>query len=183
MDCCSKMASWRSSPTRRAPVASVTPRWLVTSERSPCTLGRARRAIPRRTLERSDGRWPLTGCRTSGRPSSRRRSPATSPDTARSAGRPPRCSHRSRGATTSRAGSRSGRIEPDTLEFESGPDDEIVLQWATYADASDEAGISRLYGGIHISADDVRGREIGFECGRNAWALAQQYYEGSVTPS
>ena len=79
-------------------------------------------------------------------------------------------------------GIREWRIEPDTLEFESGPDSEIVLQWATYADASDEAGISRLYGGIHISADDVRGREIGYECGRGAWALAQQYYDGSIEP-
>ena len=59
-------------------------------------------------------------------------------------------------------GMREWRIEPDTLEFESGPDSEIVLQWATYADASDEAGISRLYGGIHISADDLRGRDIGY---------------------
>jgi hypothetical protein len=72
------------------------------------------------------------------------------------------------------------RIEPDSLEFEAGPDDEVVLQWATYADASDEAGISRLYGGIHVRADDLRGREIGFECGRDAWALAQRYYDGTV---
>ena len=75
------------------------------------------------------------------------------------------------------------RIEPDTLEFESGPDDEVVLQWATYADAADEAGISRLYGGIHVPADDLRGRVIGYECGRGAWTLAEQYYVGSVTPS
>jgi len=79
-------------------------------------------------------------------------------------------------------GLKEWRIEPDALEFESGPGDEIVLQWATYADASDEAGISRLYGGIHISADDLRGREIGYECGRGAWALAQQYYDGSIEP-
>lgn len=75
------------------------------------------------------------------------------------------------------------RIEPGSLEFESGPDDAIVLQWATYADASDDAGISRLYGGIHVPADDLRGRVIGYECGNAAWALAQQYYEGSIRPS
>jgi hypothetical protein len=72
-------------------------------------------------------------------------------------------------------------IEAESLEFESGPDDEIVLQWATFADASDEAGISRLYGGIHVAADDLAGRVIGDQCGRDAWALAQQYYDGSVT--
>ncbi|HUV19387.1 MAG TPA: vanadium-dependent haloperoxidase [Ilumatobacteraceae bacterium] len=71
-------------------------------------------------------------------------------------------------------------IEADSLEFESGPDDEVVLQWATFADASDEAGISRLYGGIHVAADDLAGRVIGDQCGRDAWTLAQQYYDGSV---
>jgi hypothetical protein len=71
-------------------------------------------------------------------------------------------------------------IEADSLEFESGPHDEIVLQWATFADASDEAGISRLYGGIHVAADDLAGRVIGDQCGRDAWTLAQQYYDGSV---
>ena len=32
------------------------------------------------------------------------------------------------------------RIEPDELEFEAGPAAAVTLQWATYADASDEAG-------------------------------------------
>jgi hypothetical protein len=72
------------------------------------------------------------------------------------------------------------RIEADSLEFESGPDEDIVLQWATYADASDEAGISRLYGGIHVPADDLPGRVIGLEVGTLAWALAQQYYDGTA---
>ena len=74
-------------------------------------------------------------------------------------------------------------IDAESLEFESGPVDEVVLQWATYADASDEAGISRLYGGIHVAADDLAGRVIGDECGSDAWALAQQYYDGSVNAS
>ena len=75
------------------------------------------------------------------------------------------------------------RIDRNSLEFESGPDEDVVLQWATYADASDEAGISRLYGGIHVPADDLRGRVIGYECGVGAWTLAEQYYDGSIAPS
>lgn len=71
-------------------------------------------------------------------------------------------------------------IGAGSLEFESGPDDEIVLQWARFADASDEAGISRLYGGIHVAADDLAGRVIGDQCGKDAWALAQQYYDGTI---
>lgn len=75
------------------------------------------------------------------------------------------------------------RVEAGSLEFEAGPDDAVVMQWATYADAADEAGVSRLYGGIHVPADDLRGRMIGYDCGRAAWALARQYYDGSIAPT
>ena len=56
----------------------------------------------------------------------------------------------------------------------------MTLQWATYDDAADQAGISRLYGGIHIEADDLEGRTIGSTCGLEAWALAQRYYAGTI---
>jgi hypothetical protein len=55
------------------------------------------------------------------------------------------------------------------------------LQWGTYFDASDQAGLSRLWGGIHVSVDDLSGRRAGAQCGQGAWALAQKYYDGSVT--
>ncbi len=54
------------------------------------------------------------------------------------------------------------------------------LEWATYFDASDQAGRSRLYGGIHVAPDDLLGRRIGAECGIAAWALAQHYYDGTA---
>jgi len=72
------------------------------------------------------------------------------------------------------------RVEADTLEFESGPSDDVVLQWATYADAADQAGVSRLYGGIHVRSDDLRGRVIGQACGRAAWEKALAYIGGVV---
>ena len=53
-------------------------------------------------------------------------------------------------------------------------------QWATYFDASDQAGIWRLCGGIHIPADDFSGRRMGSECGKTAWALAERYYAGTA---
>lgn len=68
----------------------------------------------------------------------------------------------------------------DGLEFEYGPSEEVVLQWATYFDASDEAGVSRLWGGIHVRADDLPGRVIGSEVGQDVWALAARYFNGSV---
>lgn len=67
-----------------------------------------------------------------------------------------------------------------TLVFESGPSEDIELQWGTYFDASDQAGLSRLWGGIHVSADDLNGRRVGSECGKAVWALAQRYFDGSI---
>jgi hypothetical protein len=66
------------------------------------------------------------------------------------------------------------------LKFESGPSQTVQLQWGTYFDASDQAGISRLWGGIHVSVDDLTGRRIGAACGRAVWALARQYFDGSI---
>jgi len=67
-------------------------------------------------------------------------------------------------------------IPAGSFEFEAGPFNDIVLQWASYGDASDQAGISRLYGGIHVRADDLAGRLMGAEVGRAAWEQAQRYY-------
>ncbi|MEM7313454.1 MAG: DUF6851 domain-containing protein [Planctomycetota bacterium] len=61
---------------------------------------------------------------------------------------------------------------PEFLDFEDGPSEAITLQWATYYDAADEAGISRLWGGIHVPVDDFAGREMGSQIGQDAVALA-----------
>ena len=67
-----------------------------------------------------------------------------------------------------------------SLKVESGPTKDVTLQWATYYDAADMAGQSRLYGGIHIQADDFMGRTLGSQCGKEAWARALQYYSGQA---
>ena len=69
-------------------------------------------------------------------------------------------------------------IKAGSLKFEAGPTTDIRLEWATYYDAADQAGQSRLYGGIHVQADDFTGRRIGSQCGKEAWLLAQRYYGG-----
>ena len=71
-------------------------------------------------------------------------------------------------------------IKAGSLKFEAGPTTDIRLEWATYYDAADQAGQSRLWGGIHIQADDFTGRQIGSQCGKTAWTLAQGYYSGIV---
>jgi hypothetical protein len=70
------------------------------------------------------------------------------------------------------------------LTFEKGPSTEIRLQWATYYDASDQAGQSRLWGSIHIPPDDFAGRKVGHQVGLDAVALATKYFEGTAaTPA
>lgn len=73
-------------------------------------------------------------------------------------------------------------IPANSLQFEHGPTSDVVLEWATYFDAADQAGQSRLFGGIHIQADDFMGRRLGAGCGRGAWTIAQQYFAGQVVP-
>ncbi len=71
----------------------------------------------------------------------------------------------------------------DYLEFEDGPSEELRLQWATYFDAADEAGLSRLYGGIHVAADDLNGRLAGSAIGISAFDVAWQYIGSVPEPS
>ena len=70
------------------------------------------------------------------------------------------------------------KIGEGSLIHEQGPTAPFTFQWATYADAADLAGISRLYGGIHIPEDDFQGRLIGAQVGTAAWELAQRYFAG-----
>jgi len=71
-------------------------------------------------------------------------------------------------------------VPAGSLRFERGPTQDVKLQWATYYDAADQAGISRLWGGIHVPVDDFAGRLTGSACGEAAWAMAQRYFEGAV---
>ncbi|HEX9379747.1 MAG TPA: hypothetical protein VF872_09165, partial [Gaiellaceae bacterium] len=71
-------------------------------------------------------------------------------------------------------------FSPGYLKFERGPSKPLTLQWATYYDAADQAGSSRIYGGIHIAADDFAGRRIGSRVGKQAWALAERYFAGTA---
>ncbi|MCY4011406.1 MAG: FG-GAP-like repeat-containing protein [Gammaproteobacteria bacterium] len=66
------------------------------------------------------------------------------------------------------------------LVFEDGPSVDMTLQWASYRDAADQCSLSRIWGGIHPPVDDIPGRLIGIDIGRDAFALAQGYFTGSV---
>lgn len=47
------------------------------------------------------------------------------------------------------------------LSFERGPREPVTLSWSTFSELADEAGRSRLWGGIHPWFDDTAGREVG----------------------
>jgi hypothetical protein len=64
------------------------------------------------------------------------------------------------------------------LVFEDGPSVDIILQWATYYDASDETSLSRIYGGIHPPADDIPGRIMGDTIGNDAMNKALEHFNG-----
>ncbi|CAN5343589.1 hypothetical protein BH23BAC3_BH23BAC3_30810 [soil metagenome] len=70
----------------------------------------------------------------------------------------------------------------DYLEFETGPSEDVVLQWATYRDAAAQSSLSRILGGIHPTIDDIPGRKIGIKTGEQSFSLAENYFTGEVTP-
>ncbi len=69
------------------------------------------------------------------------------------------------------------------LVFEEGPSTDVVLQWATYRDASDQCSLSRIWGGIHPPADDIPGRKIGEKVGKDAFNFALPYFYPEETIS
>lgn len=66
------------------------------------------------------------------------------------------------------------------LVFEEGPSQDIILQWATYRDASDETSLSRIWGGIHPPADDIPGRIIGEKIADLVVNKSKNYFDGTV---
>ena len=68
------------------------------------------------------------------------------------------------------------------LPPEKGPTQPTALQWATYYDAADQAGISRIWSGIHVRADDIPGRVLGSVVGIAAYQKALGYFDGTAVP-
>ena len=66
------------------------------------------------------------------------------------------------------------------LVFEDGPSQDIVLQWATYRDASDQCSLSRIWGGIHPPCDDLPGRRIGIDVAEHALNTARAHIEANA---
>ena len=71
-------------------------------------------------------------------------------------------------------------FEPGDSLFEPGvtPQEAVTLEWSTFSDAADEAGLSRVYGGIHFDDGDLNGRSLGREVGQAVWEQAQFFIQG-----
>jgi hypothetical protein len=64
-----------------------------------------------------------------------------------------------------------GRVEPNI------PPVPTTFSYATFSDAATEAGLSRLYGGIHFPDDNTSAQAIGVLIGQQAWAKAKTYFK------
>lgn len=66
-----------------------------------------------------------------------------------------------------------------TMVVEPGaPAQDVTLSWATFSDAADEAGLSRIFGGIHFDNANVAGKALGRKVGAAAFAKAKAFWEG-----
>ena len=65
-----------------------------------------------------------------------------------------------------------GRVEPGV------PPIPTAISFATFSDAAIQAGLSRLYGGIHFSDDNSVGQNLGAQIGSQAYSRAQNYFQG-----
>ncbi len=60
------------------------------------------------------------------------------------------------------------RFEPEVT-----PTETVTLEWETFSEASDEAGLSRLFGGIHFEDGDINGRSLGQQVAGEVWQESQ----------
>lgn len=61
------------------------------------------------------------------------------------------------------------------------PENEVELCWDTFTAAAEEAGMSRLYGGIHFRQANEEGLAMGRKIGQQVFEKAQEYFQGTIT--
>lgn len=77
------------------------------------------------------------------------------------------------GASYTKA-ARTALIEPGV------PAQDVTLSWASFSDAAAQAGVSRIYGGIHFDNANAAGQDLGRKVGAAAFAKAKACWEGKV---
>lgn len=75
-------------------------------------------------------------------------------------------------------------VAAHSLAFEPTlPASPVTLSWGTFSDAADQAGSSRLYGGIHFRAGDLEGRNCGRQVGEQVYNTCMAFINGTATAS
>lgn len=69
----------------------------------------------------------------------------------------------------------TSRVEPGLT-----PAQNVTLVWPTFTAAANEAGISRIYGGIHFNAGDQAGRALGKKVGTAVWEKCVAMWTGKT---
>ena len=74
-------------------------------------------------------------------------------------------------------------IEPGSSTIEPGvtPIARVRLAWPTFSTAADQAGMSRLYGGIHFRSGDQEGRKLGRKIGERVFERGMAFIEGKAS--
>ena len=67
-----------------------------------------------------------------------------------------------------------GRVEPGI------PAVPTPVSFATFSQAAQQAGLSRIQGGIHFLDDITVGQDLGVLIGQQAWDKAQTYFNGTA---
>jgi hypothetical protein len=77
----------------------------------------------------------------------------------------------------------SSQFEPQDATHVGTPAKPVVLSWKNLLDASNQAGWSRRYGGIHFYSGDMDGRANGATVGYQVYEKATKYFSGNgVSP-
>ena len=61
------------------------------------------------------------------------------------------------------------------------PTKDLVLKWDYFTDAAKEAGMSRIYGGIHFRSGNEDGLKLGKKVAEQVWNKLQPYFKGTLT--
>ncbi len=67
----------------------------------------------------------------------------------------------------------ASKIDPNN-----SPSHDITLKWNTFSEAAEQAGMSRLYGGIHFEDGNIRGQDMGKKVAAKVWEKAEGLWEG-----
>jgi len=77
----------------------------------------------------------------------------------------------------------ASRFDPNGFDGVAGSGDPITLSWATFSQAAEQAGLSRLLGGIHFNDGNLQGQIIGAQVGAITNAKLDLLFNSSPVPS